>query len=111
MRADAIPQAFGPVARSHVLTVETLSMLIPTGANTALEIGIFLTAFMAVLLRPGSVRMRVFDPAEFADRLNAAAATLRYRRVEKSEASLVHDGTERHELTPVSAGFDPSPQF
>jgi hypothetical protein len=53
--------------------------------------GMVMTVFSAVLFRTGAVRMRVFDRTEFLDRFDKAAAKLRYRRVERTDRSLVYE--------------------
>jgi hypothetical protein len=53
--------------------------------------GMVMTVFSAVLFRTGAVRMRVFDRTEFLDRFDGAAAKLRYRRIEKTDGSLVYE--------------------
>jgi len=68
-----------------------VSILVPAGVSFGLTMGIVMTVFMAFTFRAGTVRVHVFDRADFLARLDRAAAKLRYRHVEKSDGSLVYE--------------------
>jgi hypothetical protein len=68
-----------------------MSILVPAGAGFGLTMGIFFTAFMAVLLRAGTLRVPVSDRAEFLARLDRAAAKLRLRLIQKSDGTIVYE--------------------
>jgi len=64
---------------------------------------------MAFTFRAGTVRVRVFDRADFLARLDRAAAKLRYRRVAKSDGSLVYEpkALVRTEATRIFVALGP----
>jgi hypothetical protein len=68
-----------------------MSILVPAGAGFGLTMGIFFTAFMAVLLRAGTVRVRISDREEFLARLDPAAAKLRLRLVQTNDGTIVYE--------------------
>jgi hypothetical protein len=68
-----------------------VSILFPAGASFGLVMGIFITALMAVLLRAGTVRVRVPDRAEFLARLDRAAAKLRFRPLPHSVGTIAYE--------------------
>ena len=68
-----------------------VAVLLPSGAAFGLTMGIFFTAFLAFLLRAGTVRIAVFDRADFLARLDRAAAKLRLRHVPSSEGAIVYE--------------------
>jgi hypothetical protein len=68
-----------------------INVLVPAGASFGLTMGIFITALMAVLLRAGTMRVRVFDHADFLARLDRAAAKLRWRVVQKNDGTIVYE--------------------
>jgi hypothetical protein len=82
--------AFWSLFMSFWMGRRFFEILIPAGAAFGLTMGVFLTAFMAVLLRPSSVRMPVLDRTEFLDRLDRAAAKLGFKRVEKTEGTVAY---------------------
>jgi hypothetical protein len=82
---------FWSLGLSLVMRKSLVSVLVPSGAGFGLTMGIFMTALMAVLLRAGSVRVRVLDRADFLNRLDRAAAKLRYRLIQKSDGSVVYE--------------------
>jgi hypothetical protein len=67
------------------------SILVPAGPSFGLTMGIFFTALLAVLLRAGTVRVRVFDSAEFLDRLDRAAGKLRYRPLPRRDGAIAYE--------------------
>jgi hypothetical protein len=68
-----------------------LEILVPSGAGFGLTMGVFMTVMLAILLRPETVRLRVFDRADFLARLERAAAKLRYRPSEPRDGAIVYE--------------------
>jgi hypothetical protein len=68
-----------------------VSILFPAGASFGLVMGIFITALMAVLLRAGTVRIRIPDRSEFLARLDRAAVKLRFRPIPHSDGTIVYE--------------------
>lgn len=64
-------------------------ILIPVGAGCGLTFGIFMTAFFAVSLRPGTTRFQVVDLDDFLTRLERTAGKLRYRLIHESDGTVV----------------------
>jgi hypothetical protein len=68
-----------------------MEILVPRGASFGLIMGIFMTAFMAITFRAGSVTIRFQDREAFLSRLGDQVQKLRLRPVEATETSLVYE--------------------
>jgi hypothetical protein len=82
---------FWSIFMSFSMGKSFMNILVPAGAGFGLTMGIFITALMAVLLRAGTVRVAVFDRADFQARLDRAAAKLRWRLIQKSDGTVVYE--------------------
>ncbi len=68
-----------------------LEILVPAGAGYGLMMGIFMTAFMAITFRAGSVTIPFQDREAFLSRLSGQLQKLRYRTLEATETALVYE--------------------
>jgi hypothetical protein len=82
---------FWSIFMSSSMGKSFINVLVPAGASFGLTMGIFITALMAVLLRAGTIRVRVFDRADFLARLDRAAAKLRLRLVQANDGTIVYE--------------------
>ncbi len=100
--------AFWSLFMSFWMGRSFLEVLVPAGAAFGLTMGVFLTAIMAVLLRPSTVRMPILDRTEFLDRLDRAAAKLGFKRVKETEGSLAYvpRSVLRGGAIPILVGLD-----